>query len=536
VDDCGLSSAMINRLRSIGHEVVTVTAGCDFQQVEPFSFAIEPSNPQHYDWLIHGLQEKRILPDHIVVAWSVTAEHRACASEDDFTRAQAVGFYSVVFLAKALSTRNVRHEINLFVISNSAQDVTGTEILHPEKSTLQGPCTVIRQEYPNIRTKSIDVEVSANTDSTADLLLGEFLNADSNLFVAYRNGQRWVQTYESLSFAEYVLGRSSFKKGGVYLITGGHGDVGITISEYLAKNYQAKLVLVGRSALPDRKVWKALSDTYDANDPVHERIRRLERIEQLGGEVVYMTANVADANGMMPVLDQAYDSFGALHGVIHAAGIVGDYLEIKDATVANCDRHFQAKAHGLIVLEKVLEGRQLDFCLLLSSLASVLGGLGQVTYASANIYMDMFARRHNRSSSVPWLSVNWDVWRTADRSVNQPGMGTTLKELGMSAAEATKVMDCVLMMRGASHLVVSTGDLDARINQWIKLESLNNSQRLAGESRSQSTLVQGDKTEQRIARIWQEALGIDEIGLHDSFAQLWGDSLLAIRIVAEMRK
>ena len=108
-------------------------------------------------------------------------------------------------------------------------------------------------------------------------------------------------------------------------------------------------------------------------------------------------------------------------------------------------------------------------------------------------------------------------------------------------------METVLAVRNASQLLVSTGDLPARINQWIKLESLNAGRPAAVASPTQSTLSQRsgvqtnydaprDDTEQQIARIWQDAFGIDEVGINDSFTRLGGHSLLAIRIVAELRK
>ena len=70
------------------------------------------------------------------------------------------------------------------------------------------------------------------------------------MFVAYRNAQRWVQTYEPVILETPGHGRSSFREGGVYLITGGLGKIGVAISEYLAENYGARLVLVGRSSVP----------------------------------------------------------------------------------------------------------------------------------------------------------------------------------------------------------------------------------------------------------------------------------------------
>ena len=328
----------------------------------------------------------------------------------------------------------------------------------------------------------------------------------------------------------------------MYLITGGLGNIGIALSEYLAEKYRAHLVLVGRSALPARETWSAWIDGHAPDDPVRARISAIQRIERLGGEVLYVEANVADVTAMRSVVAQATKRFGALHGVVHGAGLVGDegYLEIKDTDHGTCDGHFRAKVYGLLALETALADTALDFCLLMSSLTSVLGGIGQAAYAASNIYMDTLARRHNRTCRVPWLSVNWDVWRLPDEAATGSGLGGTLRELGMSATEATGMLETVLSMRGATQLVVSTGDLGARIDQWIKLQSLDTTRPTAVSAtrpRSPSVLdAPRDETEEQVARIWQDALGIDEVGINDSFAQLGGHSLLAVRIVAELRK
>jgi acyl transferase domain-containing protein len=531
-DDCGFASALTRRLTSAGHAVITVKPGKSFQQVNPRSFIIEPGNSQHYDSLIRSLQASHSLPAHIVHAWSVTGRDLAQPKAECFAQAQALGFYSLIFLAKALATNNIGYEINLFALSNNIQDVYGTEILRPEKSTLLGPCMVIRQEYPNIHAKSIDLDLSEDPsehESAADLVLGDCLESDSSMFVAYRNAQRWIQTYAPVVLPTPGHRLSSFRESGVYLITGGLGTIGIAISEYLARKYKANLVLVGRSCTRGR-------DT-------------IERIQAQGAKVVYVNANVADASDMRAAIEQAYQRFGTLHGVIHAAGIVSDngLQEINDCHYDNCERHFQAKAHGLLVLEDVLEGRNLDFCLLVSSLTSVLGGIGHAAYAASNVYMDSFARRHNRSGGVPWLSVDFDLWRSHSRSAIASGFGRTVEELGHTAEEATNAMETVLTVRNASQILVSTGDLLGRINQWIELESLNAVRTAAVAISTQSTISQRsgvqtsydaprDETEQRIAQVWRDAFGIDEIGINDSFSQLGGHSLLAIRIVSELRK
>jgi acyl transferase domain-containing protein len=526
-DGAGLGPVLIRRLKAAGQSVVAVRAGTGFQRLDAHTFVVEAGNPQHYDMLVSGLKAGQSLPDRIVHAWSVTEDRSAAPEGDGFAQAQALGFYSLLFIARALARHDVGHEIELFALSNNVHEVYGTETLRPEKSTLLGPCMVIRQEYPNIRVKSIDLDAGGH-EAAVDLVLGEIFDRDSCTFIAHRGAQRWAQTFERVALD--TAGGSSFREGGVYLITGGLGRIGIAISEYLARHYKARLVLVGRSSVRGT----------DA----------IEKIRALGAEVVYVSANVADTVGMRGAIEQAYRRFGSLHGVIHAAGIVADngLQEIDDCRHENCERHFEAKARGLLALEQALDGKPLDFCLLVSSLTSVLGGVGHSAYASSNAYMDSFARRHNRSHRVRWLSVNFDLWRFHDDPTLTPsGFGKTVQELGHTAEEAINAMQAVLAARGASQLLVSTGDLGARIDQWIKLESLDTRGPAATAGPARTALAPRptlrmrydaprDETEQRIARIWQDALGIAEVGINDSFAELGGHSLLAVRIVAEMRK
>jgi acyl carrier protein len=130
--------------------------------------------------------------------------------------------------------------------------------------------------------------------------------------------------------------------------------------------------------------------------------------------------------------------------------------------------------------------------------------------------------------------VNWDVWRLDGDAPAEPGLGTTLKEFGMNAAEAMATMETVLALRGAGQLIVSTGDLGARIDQWVRLESLT---RREPARPSQQTHIDAprDETEREIARIWQDALGLQAVGINDNFFDLGGHSLIAVRIVLQLR-
>jgi acyl carrier protein len=248
-------------------------------------------------------------------------------------------------------------------------------------------------------------------------------------------------------------------------------------------------------------------------------------------------------------MEQTDQKFGHLNGVIHAAGIVGEkgFFNIHELDYEKCNLHFQAKVHGLYILDKILKGRDLDFCMLLSSLTPILGGLGEVAYSSSNIFMDTFTRKHNRLSEIKWISVNWDLWRINKKTLEETGIGKTLAELGILPTEGMEAMERILTLKDVPQLIVSTGDLNKRINQWVKLESLEknsfrHSENLSSPSYSQQQALDNNfkepknEIEKIIANIWQDVLGINRVGIDDNFVKLGGHSLIAIKIISELRK
>jgi NAD(P)-dependent dehydrogenase (short-subunit alcohol dehydrogenase family) len=110
-------------------------------------------------------------------------------------------------------------------------------------------------------------------------------------------------------------------------------------------------------------------------------------------------------------------TFGPIHGLIHAAGVAGGgILQLKERDAAA--RVMAPKVEGTLVLESVLRDEPLDFVLLCSSVASLVGGFGQVDYCAANAFLDAYALRAASSKGLLTLSVNWDAWREVGMAVN----------------------------------------------------------------------------------------------------------------------
>lgn len=149
------------------------------------------------------------------------------------------------------------------------------------------------------------------------------------------------------------------RRRGAYLITGGLGNMGLAVAKELARAVRAKLVLVGRSSLPDRGEWDEWLAQHDEDDPISAKIRGVKAIEEVGGTVLLAYGDVADAGELQSAIAAAYAEFGRLDGVIHAAGNVtsAGFFSIDDANPRLCETQFQSKVRGLINLEEAVRGR-----------------------------------------------------------------------------------------------------------------------------------------------------------------------------------
>jgi len=372
-----------------------------------------------------------------------------------------------------------------------------------------------------------------------DCLLEEITGDTLEPSVAYRGGQRWVEQYEKMPLKKPSA--SLLKEGGTYLITGGLGGVGLILAEFLARNFKAKLVLTGRSPLPEREAWDALTESGGSDQATLGKIQAVRALEARGAEVLVLSADAADQAAMSEVFQKVRDRFGALHGVVHAAGILDQdtFKPMRELVQADFERQFKPKRTGLMVLANLLRGTPVEFCLLTSSLSAVLGGLGYGAYAAGNLYMDVFARRENRAGGCRWISVNWDAWRRPAADEEETG----LEKAAIKPQEGGEAFHRILSTRRIPQVVVSAHSLQSRINQWIRLaeirpktietasvEPAHDRPDLATDFAAPSTAV-----EKKIAGIWKSLLGVDRVGVNDHFLEMGGHSLLAVQMNSRIR-
>ncbi|HKV11827.1 MAG TPA: SDR family NAD(P)-dependent oxidoreductase, partial [Thermoanaerobaculia bacterium] len=319
------------------------------------------------------------------------------------------------------------------------------------------------------------------------------------------------------------------RERGVYLITGGFGGLGLEVADWLARTVSARLVLVGRTPL--------------AEDD--RRLDRIRELEALGAEVMVAAADVTDEAALAAVRDQATARFGAVHGVIHAAGRPGGGI-IQRKTRDLAEAVLAPKVRGALALDRVFAELPLDFLVLFSSITAVLAQPGQADYAAANAFLDAFARERTARGAFT-LSIGWDAWRETGMAVatEVPDELKAWREeelkRGMTSTEGVEALRRALGA-GVPWLVVSTEDLPARIerNRASRTEEELDKAREVRESHPRPLLANAcvpprTEAERRVAAVWEELLGIEGIGVHDNFFDLGGNSLMAIRIISRLK-
>ena len=542
-----LADAVAARAASEGATVFQVTAGDEYASGDAGRFTIDDRNPEDYRALLDELAHDGGLPTEIVHMWS------SGESATDKADSLDAPFFSLLHLAQALSGREVEGGIRVDVVTSGMHDVLGDRPTHASRATALGPCMTMNLELAGITARAVDVQ----SDTPFEALFAELCSETEQPVVALHAGRRWALTHESTHLPEAAPGAGAVRDEAVVLITGGLGGIGLSLGAELAREVKAKLVLVTRSGLPARDAWEAWQQEHGTDDRTSQKIQGVLELERLGAEVLLIAADSCDASAMGSAVDAAIERFGRIDGVIHAAGIAGSgIVELKTREVA--EAVLAAKVRGTDVLRDVFAGRDLDFVLLCSSISSVCVGFGQVDYFAANAYLDSVAHTWRRDEDTHVVAVNWDAWQAVGMAVNteipeamRAARAADLK-LGIAPSEGCDAFRRVLAS-GLSQVIVSPRDLMTRDDYRARFElrpakdAADDEQRadeqVAAPKRATSPrpslstdyAAPGTESEEEIASIWADLLGLDRVGIADDFFELGGNSLVMMQVNVRLR-
>jgi acyl transferase domain-containing protein/acyl carrier protein len=536
VDETGIGIRITKKLKEENASVVVVRAGDKCSTDKDGGYIINPGRIRDYHDLFDTLRQAGRLPDRIVHLWGVTAADDQDILLDQFKKAQVLGFYSLLYLVKALVHHPVNEDFDINVVSNNRFDVLGEQNTAPGKNTVSGLIKVVSQEYPNIRCRSIDIELPPHKneeEKLADQMLVELKSDFSDRVVALRNGLRWVQFFEPIPLDKTTPGRQLLREGGVYWFIGGLGEIEICMAEHLSRTVQANLILSHDLSFPAKKEWDHWLSVHPQGDMVSRKIEKLQAMEELGSEVMIVEAVPDNRDQMRTVAAAVRERFPQINGVIYSGSLanIDIYRSIADEDEPHVEQLFKQKVYGLYVLAEILSEMEMDFCLFMSSLSSILGGVGFAAYSSANSFLDAFARQGSQSNPVTFLSLNWDRWRFEGK---QPGIPDPTS---LTIAEGIEALQRILNWGESGQVAISTTDLQARIDYWASLQTEEDFDLFQPRPNLSTPYVEPrEEVEKKLSDIWQKFFGIEQIGINDDFFKLGGDSVKAMTLITKIHK
>lgn len=306
--------------------------------------------------------------------------------------------------------------------------------VHREGSTLAAPVLEAAagflrsaaRELPRLTFRTLQLDGSEWTDSArVSACIGHELRQswpERGEEVRYRSGARWVKEFHEAEALPPAPQGSPLRRGGVYLVTGALGGIGRQVCRFLLSEYHARVVAVGRSPLGERG----------------EQL--LAEARAAGGELVYISGSISSAE----TVAAARQAFGLVNGVFHCAGVLDDGL-IVQAGATSLHDVLSPKIDGTLCLHQALSEEPIDITVYFSSIASVLGSVGQAHYGFANAFLDAFAewreaRRRSGQRLGRTLSINWPLWRSGGMQVDSATVDAITERWGLRPLETQQAL------------------------------------------------------------------------------------------------
>lgn len=518
---------------------IKVLPGEAFKKINDTTYYIDPSNGDDYQELLRNINNDNPSKLKFIHAWSISEQFQS-KSKSVFDSYQEHGFISLSYLAKAITEINFQNKIELHVLSSKIFDILGNESIVPDKSTILGAVRVIRQEFPNIITTILEMEDnSANIQYLANYIYNGLYELKKSFTTAIRGNYSWQQIFNRLNL-DFNPDNSLLKNGGTYLITGGLGRIGLVFAEHLAERYNANLILADRLELLPKDQWNNQSTQNDNPGLLSLRIKKLIEIDKTARNLRIVKTEVSRLDELKSCIENILSEFGNIDGIIHAAGIIGENM-VKLVSDFNTDYfavQTESKVYGTINIFEATKDLPLDFVLVQSSLASLLGGIGFSNYSAVNNFVDTYCTvtNSNLNGRTKWISVNWDGWTFSDDSNSN----------GINPAKGVEILDKILTKTSPSNIIVAADDLDNSIYKWIYNISENTEHDPLAKSNFSELherpnlaieyLKPESDIEKKICEEWEKLLGIRGIGINDNFFDLGGDSLIGTQLVSRLRK
>ncbi|WP_160670955.1 type I polyketide synthase [Clostridium sp. C8-1-8] len=544
-----ICSRLIDNFVKHGENVIEVEIGSEFKKISENKYEIGTTQ-MDYDNFINAIRTSGFTR---IIHMMTLRDNRELLDIESLKVLQKRGVYSIFYLAKALNKNNINKSIDLILVSDYVNKVTGEEtIINPHNATMFGIGKVLREELKNINCRCIDIDEYTSPNSILDQIYSK-----TNWYcIANRQGKNYVEELTSLEKGSVERTQFHIKKGGVYVITGGTGALGLEVAKHISSLDKVKLILINRSPMPEKD--KLIEHINLINDSkLSKKLKDIKQINDSGSLVDCYSVDVSDEQQMRLAFDDIVKKYGNINGIVHAAGVAGKGLMLlKDEEQFN--KVLYPKVYGTWILNDITSNMDLDFFVLFSSIVTLFGIQGQSDYTAANCYLDSFSE-YGSVLGRRIHSIKWSAWEDMGMAFeNNVDKDSGLFRM-INSEEALNIFDDIISSDITkvvpAELNFNSIEADVDKNSYIKISSkleqeINkkiNSSRAKKNNLSKRKIVgkvairgkseeELNTIEKELSEVWGSVLGMEEVDLYESFNEMGGDSILATQLLKEIDK
>jgi 3-oxoacyl-(acyl-carrier-protein) synthase/malonyl CoA-acyl carrier protein transacylase/acyl carrier protein len=491
-------------LTSLEHEVTYAYSAYEFLVDHNDQYHLDYNNNDHLNNLIRSLQEKRQEPHEIIFINK--------NKDKDFKSTLEIVNVVKAFAASPISISQIR------ILTCGVFDIFGENNSDSTNASILGLVKTIQYEHPSIACSLLDIEAALLPLEKSSKKVYEWLcSQNTNALLAHRGDIFWVQSIKPLE-TQAPNPKNILKNNENYLILGGLDGVGYAFAKTIAESVKGSLILT------------SIDCDYLNSTDAHSKI---EELKKLGSSIHTMHI---DPNSLEQGLSNISSAAGPIRGVINSydmsmpkpMGLIQD-LDLESALIYLEQQNLQLK-----LLNAFVNQHTPDFCILMSSLSSDIGGIGQTVSAMAGNLVNAFCRLQKLHSKTSWMVMNWDRWEEVSDAYPDAS--------GFTPEEGSVAFKNALGLLEMGAITISTNNPQYRMESAIaKVSSANqdtiedtnlyNRPDIDIEYHAPST-----PNEIQLAKLWQDCLKINEIGIKDNFFDLGGHSLLAAQLIREIKQ
>lgn len=534
-DKIGLSSEI--RKLFPRDKIIEVKYGTEYVNDKNCNFIIDPFSERDQQNMLNEVLASFGKIDSIIYMNDLVDQGEVDELNDeivhnDFLKIQYTFLKSVsIFFDKGL--------ISIMYLSRNSFSVrNGDFTSNPIIAATVGLYRSVQSDYPQIGVSCLDFGYNYEKGNIAIKIFEEIQCRNRFFLTSFRNDEKYVQKLVAIKdVRDSENDEIKLVSGGVYLITGGATGIGCVLANEIATKINCTIILFGRTNLPDRSFWNEELHK-NPNNEISIRIRAIRELEAKGVKVDYYSLDISCEKQMKDVFNSIEMRYKSINTIIHAAGVIPEWVKIPEKEYGIIQRGLSAKIYGALLLRKYYKRYKGVNFIFISSVNSIVPQKYSIEYTAANAFLDSYAEYYSNKGEN-FVSINWPGWNDTGMVLSgkvkiNRNKNEVLKTI--SSFEARPIFSLILRMN-FSNIIVANIDLKRFSNNPFFLVDEQFDISVHEEDGFIKKLPESfSEYDRLIASIWHEVLGVSNLDQNANFFELGGHSLNASQVINRIKE